>query len=194
MKLMIAIPTLDYIHFRFTCCLIGLVKRLEKLGVDFDVCFKGGTLVYLSREALAAEAINSGYTHVLWLDADMIFNPDIFDKLNAHGKGIVTGIYQSRHAPFPSTIYSKLNPAVSVSEYPSELFEVEGCGFGIVLTSTEALRKVFQQNGFCFQPTEGYGEDLSFCLYAKKAGYSIYCDPSVVAGHIGHTVIWPEQK
>ena len=55
MKLMIAIPTLDMIHFEFARCLTGLVQKLDRDGVDCDVCFKGGTLVYNAREALAAD-------------------------------------------------------------------------------------------------------------------------------------------
>lgn len=193
MKLMIAVPTLDYVHFEFTRCLVGLAKRLCEIGVDYDICFKGGTLVYLSRDALAAEAINSGYTHVLWLDADMLFEPNVFEKLLAHGKDIVSGVYHSRHAPYKSTIYTELDPPKIAEKYPDGLFEIAGCGFGIVLTSADALKSIFKKHGFAFQPRSGFGEDLSFCLYAKEVGYEIYCDPAVIAGHIGHVVIWPEQ-
>lgn len=194
MKLMVAIPTLDYVHFDFTRCLVGLTKRLCEIGVDFDVCFNGGTLVYLSRDALAADAVNQGYTHVLWLDADMIFNADAFEKLLANGKDVVSGVYQSRHSPYKSTVYTSLQPEHTVKNYPKELLEAEGCGFGIVLTTTATLRDVFKANGTCFQPIEGFGEDLSFCIRSRKLEHGIYCDPNVVAGHIGHVVIWPESN
>lgn len=193
MKLMIAIPTLDYVHYEFANSLIGLTRRLDELGVDYDVRFKGGTLVYLSRNALALDAIGYGYTHVLWLDTDMVFAPDAFEKLSEHGKDIVSGVYQSRHEPIRSALFERLKPAQTVRKYPDGLFDVEGCGFGIVLTSTKALRDVYRHFGTLFQPIDGFGEDLSFCINARKAGYEIYCDPNVTAGHIGHTVIWPEK-
>lgn len=193
MKLMVAIPTLDMIHFEFARCLTGLVQKLERDGVDYDVCFKGGTLVYNGRDALAAAAINEGYTHVLWLDADMVFNSDIFEKLSANNGHFVTGVYHSRHAPYGSCVYLKLKPPTKVTEYPKGPFEIEGCGFGCCLTSTAALRDVYLKYGYCFQPTTQYGEDLSFCERARDVGYTLICDPSVVAGHIGHVTVWPDK-
>ena len=192
MKLMIAIPTLDYIHFDFARCLVGLVQKLEKDGIAYDVCFKGGTLVYIGRDALAADAVNKGYTHVLWLDADMIFNPDVFEKLGANGADFVTGVYHSRHAPYSSSLFLRLDPPERVKSYPSGPFEVEGCGFGCVLTSTALLRKVYRENGCCFQPTPQLGEDLAFCERLKKLGCKLICDPAVRVGHIGHVTVWPE--
>ena len=194
MKLMIAIPTLDFVHFEFARCLTGLAMRLAKDGVDFDVCFKGGTLVYNGRDSLAADAVNEGYTHVLWLDADMVFNDDIVYRLLECGKQFVTGVYHSRHAPYSSCIFSKIETtsAEKVTEYPAELFEIAGCGFGIVLTETSLLRDVYRKYGYCFQPTPEYGEDIAFCMRAKEVGCRLWCEPSVKAGHIGHVTIWPD--
>lgn len=194
MKLMIAIPTLDYLHFEFTRCLAGLVKRLAADGVDFDVCFKGSTLVYQARDGLAAEAVNSGYTHVLWLDGDMLFDSDILYKLQSHEKPFVTGVYSSRHHPYESVIFETLDPPTRPKKYPDGLFEAQGCGFGCVLTETEMLAKVFRKHGFCFQPTPDFGEDLAFCIRAREEGYALWCDPTVKCGHIGHLVIWPDSN
>ena len=194
MKLMVAIPTLDYIHFEFARCLVGLTRQLEQDGVDFDVCFLGGTLVYNGRDTLAANAVNEKYTHVLWLDADMMFNPDIFNRLYAHGKDIVTGVYHSRHAPYDSCIFTNLDPVEKVKDYPKELFEIAGCGFGCILTSTEALRWVYRDNGNCFQPMLQFGEDIAFCIRARESGFKIFCDPEIQAGHIGHVTIFPDMK
>lgn len=192
MKLMVAIPTLDMIHWEFARCLTGLVQRLERDGVDYDVCFKGGTLVYNGRDALAADAINEGYTHILWLDTDMVFNPDAFEKLYANGEHFATGVYHSRHAPYGSCIYTSLSPAEKVTQYPEAPFNIAGCGFGCVLTTTEMLRDVYRKYGYCFQPTPAFGEDLAFCERAKERGYKLICDPTVKAGHIGHVTIWPD--
>lgn len=193
MKLMVAVPTLDMIHWEFARCLTGLVQRLERSGVEYDVCFKGGTLVYNAREALAAEAINSGYTHILWLDADMVFNPDVFDALSAHEKPFVTGVYRSRHAPYKSCIFKSLDPDERFNEMPDELFEICGCGFGIVLTETAMLYEVYKANGTMFLPNGDYGEDIALCDRARKLGYTLYCDPDVRAGHIGFVTVWAKE-
>ena len=192
MKLMVAIPTLDMIHFEFARCLTGLVQSMERSGVDYDVCFKGGTLVYNGREALAAEAINNGYTHILWLDADMVFNPDVFEKLSAHKQPFVTGVYNSRHAPYKPCIFASLEPDERVTKYPDGIFEIAGCGFGIVLTETKMLYEVYRKCGNMFLPNENYGEDLALCDKAKQCGYTLYCDPTVKAGHIGMVTVYPD--
>lgn len=192
MKLMVAIPTLDMIHWEFARCLTGLVQKLERDGVDYDVCFKGGTLVYNAREALAAEAINNGYTHILWLDADMVFNPTLFEKLSAHGKPFVTGVYASRHAPYKSCIFSDLDQNDRVKTFPDSIFEIAGCGFGVVLTETAMLYDVYQKHGTMFLPNADYGEDIALCNRATQCGYTLYCDPTVRAGHIGFVTVYPE--
>lgn len=46
MKLLIAIPTYDYMHFQFVECLTKLIRRLDEDGIDYEVDFQGGTLVY----------------------------------------------------------------------------------------------------------------------------------------------------
>ena len=192
MRLMVAIPTHDYAHYEFTKSLMAMVRHLDAEGIDFDVNFLGGTLVYMGREKLATEAIAKGYTHVLWLDADMTFPEDLFDQLYASGKPIITGVYHSRHVPYSSCMFSSLNPPIHVERYPYDVFEIEGCGFGCILTEVKVLYDVYREFQQAFQPTPAYGEDLSFCDRARKVGYSIYCDPRIACGHIGQLVIQPD--
>ena len=94
MKLLIGIPTLDYVHVDFMRCLMNLVMHLKEQGTQFDVMIESGTLVYLARERIAHRAINEHYTHVLWFDSDMIFNPDILDDLMFCGEQFT----QQKHA------------------------------------------------------------------------------------------------
>ena len=66
MKLLVAVPTTDYVHAEFMKCLVGLCVKLAHDGVDFDYKIIGGTLVYIARNRLAKRAIDEGFTHVLW--------------------------------------------------------------------------------------------------------------------------------
>ena len=192
MKLMIAIPTLDYIHFEFAKSLAALVKKLSASGVDFEVCWLGRTLVYMSRNDLAADAVNRGFTHVLWLDTDMIFQDDLFDKLVRHGKAIVSGVYHARRPGYESCMFESIEPLRRVKKYPDHLFEIGACGFGCVLTEAQVLQAVYRRYGDCFTPTPEFGEDLAFCQRANICGFPIYCDPEIRAGHIGHIVVYPD--
>ena len=196
MKLLIGVPTLDYVLADFMRCLIALIGRLNADGVEFDVDIESGTLVYFARERIANKAINEGYTHVLWLDSDMIFKPELLDDLMFSGKPFVSGIYHARRPGYASCIFKAIDPNKMVEhwndEYPRETFEIAGCGFGCVLIETEILRAVNHNFGTCFTPILNMGEDLAFCQRAHDLGHKIYCEPSVVLGHVGHITIYPE--
>ena len=194
MKLLIGVPTLDYVNVEFMKCLMRLIMRLKDQGIEFDLEINSGTLVYLARERIAHKAINEGFTHVLWLDSDMVFNEDILDDLMFCGKEFVTGIYHARRKGYASVIFKHigLNNIERFEEYPNETFQIEGCGFGCVLTSVELLKAVCMKNGTCFTPLPSLGEDIAFCKRALELGYKLWCEPSVICGHIGHITIYPE--
>ena len=71
----------------------------------------------------------------------------------------------------------------------SNLIKIGGCGFGCVLIKTDVLFDVQAKFGEMFNPIANMGEDLSFCWRARQCGYDIWCDPSLVCGHVGYTVI-----
>lgn len=194
MRLLIGIPTLDYVNVEFMKCLMNLIMRLKDDGIQFDVEINSGTLVYLARERIAHKAINEKYTHVLWLDSDMVFNADILDDLMFCGKDFVTGIYHARRKGYASVIFKsiEINNIERFEEYPNEPFQIAGCGFGCVLTSAEMLSSVCLHFGTCFTPLQSLGEDIAFCKRAKDLGYKLWCEPTVVCGHIGHITIYPE--
>jgi hypothetical protein len=197
MKLLIAIPTNDYMHYQFVECLTKLVKRLDEDGIDYDIAYQGATLVYVGRDKLANKAMNECYTHMLWLDSDMIFTEDLLDDLMYSGKPFVTGIAHSRRAPHVSCIFKEIWPKVDRwegCEYPIQAFRIGGCGFACVLIETEIVRNVYNKNGTAFFPMRELGEDLAFCKRATDMGYEIWAEPSVKLGHIGHITIYPEYE
>lgn len=195
MKLLIAIPAHDYIHMDFVKSLIGLCQRLDEDGIDYDVRIHGATLVYYGRDALANTAIDGGYTDVLWLDADMVFTPDVLDDLMFSGKPFVSGIAHGRRPPHQSCLFTSIYPEVKrFTEYPERTFKVAGCGFGCVLIKTEILKAIRERHGSCFFPTRELGEDLAFCQRATEGGWEIYAEPTVRLGHIGHIAIYPEYR
>lgn len=195
MKLLIAIPTHDYMHMDFVKSLLALCKKLDDEGVDYDVDMHGGTLVYHGRDALAFRAIEKGYTHVLWLDADMVFTDNILEDLMFCGKPFVSGVAHGRRPPHLSCLFSEIYPGIQrFTEYPTSPFKVAGCGFGCVLIETKILKAVKDRHGTCFFPTRELGEDLAFCQRATEGGWEIWAEPTVRLGHIGHIAIYPEYR
>lgn len=194
MKLLIGIPSLDFQHVDFVKSLTALIIRLKNDHIDFDLDIESGTLVYCARDRISSKAINEGYTHVLWIDADMVFTDDLFDSLLFNGKEMVSGICQSRRKGYHSCLFKniELNKLERFEDYPSETFEIAGCGFGCVLMEVSVLKDVHTNHGTCFLPMLSYGEDLAFCKRAAALGHKFYADPTVQLGHIGHIAIYPE--
>ena len=194
MKLLIAIPSNDTMPFQFVESLLKLTKRLSEDGVDYEVAIQGGTLVHVGRDKLALKAISGDYTHVLWLDSDMVFTEDLFDDLMDSGKDFVTGIAHARREPYPSCIFTEIYPNVGKwkGEYPDKAFKIAGCGMACVLISVEIIRAVWAHHSTAFFPTREFGEDIAFCKRAQDLGYEIWAEPSVKVGHLGHVIIYPE--
>jgi GT2 family glycosyltransferase len=121
---------------------------------------------------------------------------DLMDDMR--GRDMVTAVYHMRRPPYQPVIWSKLRRGLTAedtetevaTEYPAdEIFEVEGCGFGAVMMRTEVLETVADKYHALFEPIQGFGEDLSFCLRARACGYKIHCDPRIQVGHKAATIV-----
>ena len=191
-RLLIAVPTTDYMPAGFVKSLCDLTMELNRNKVNYTVEIQSGTLVYIARNKLASMAINEKYTHVLWLDSDMIFNSQVVDDLMFCGKEMVCGAFVSRRPPYGPCVYEsiKKNEVEKVKEFGTKPFRVDGCGFACVLTSVELLQAVMYKFGNCFNPTDYYGEDLAFCWRVGQIGREIWCEPTVRPGHIAHVPVY----
>lgn len=196
MRLLIAIPTTDYIHSEFMNSLVKLTAELGRKKIDFRVEIQSGTLVYIARDKLACKAVNDRYTHVLWLDSDMVFNEQIVDDLLFCGKEMVCGAFVSRRPPYGACVYTSIrkNQIEKVKDFGTTPFRVDGCGFACVLVTTELIQAVQQKFGTAFQPTDYYGEDLAFCWRVGQIGREIWCEPTARCGHIAHIPVWPGEQ
>lgn len=196
MKTLIAVPCMDQMPTLFADSL----ARLEKVG-ECTQMINMGSLIYMSRDTLATKAISAEADFVLWLDSDMVFEPDTLKKMLAVLEArpeidILTGLYFRRTKPYTPVIFDKLDideqDRCTYTEFkniPEGLFEVGGCGFGCVLMRSEVFLDVQSKYGQMFAPIGRTGEDLAFCWRARSCGCKIYCDPSIECGHVGYTVI-----
>lgn len=194
MKLMVAVPTMYFVSPNFAKSLANLCLKLGHDGVDARLEIIEGSMIYVARDRIAWRAVKDEYTHVLWLDSDMTFEPDIVDSLLWCGKDMVCGAFVSRKPPFSPCVYSSIeDPAnmVKVEQFGAEPFRVDGCGFATVLTSVKLLKDMFDRFDTCFMPTEAIrGEDIAFCDRAKQLGYEIWCEPTVRPGHTAHVDVY----
>ena len=194
MKIMIAVPCMDQCPTPFVTSLV----TLRKIG-ECELAVKSGSLVYTSRNSLATRAMGNESDYVMWFDSDMVFAPDTLERLmktlTENNYDIVTGLYFRRVPPYSPVLFDQLDMDGEIcywsefKEIPDEPFEVGGCGFGCVLMKTDVFFDVQGRFGNMFAPIANNGEDIAFCWRARQCGYKVYCDPSVVCGHVGYSII-----
>ena len=151
------------------------------------------------------------YDYQLWIDSDIVFNSEKFFQLvldaNPEGeseRSIVAGWYCTEDGKTTSVAHwleeddFRNNGGVMNHETIESIskrrkpFTVDYTGFGWLL-----IRKgVFEHEGLPYpwfapkmqvfesgEVQDMCGEDVSFCLDAKDAGFEIWCDPRIRVGH-----------
>lgn len=201
MRILIAVPCMDMVHAHFTSCLCNLLLQDH----DDEICVEFGvsSLIYDTRNQLIERAINGNFDRVLWLDSDMVFEPEILRILNEdlNHFDVVSGLYFKRVRPITPVVFKRCdiekledNKLKPVSEpyfdYPQNtIFEIAACGFGCVAMNVAALKSVVDTYGkMLFSPVNGFGEDMSFCMRARSAGLHLWCDSRIKLGHDGYHV------
>ena len=156
------------------------------------------------RDCAAADAIREGFTHVLYLDADMIWPSDVLWKMLAHADDtrIVGGHYVMKHPPYGAVAlfnrHRQPGSNVDVFEHAhlrgvKELVEVDVVGMGCTLVPVAVVQAMGARPWFEYKDDdEGWPrvtEDVAFCLKAKEAGATVWVDPTVSCGHLVTNVI-----
>ena len=146
-----------------------------------------------NRNFIAIQAINSNCDYIFMVDDDMIFPSDTLERLLAHKKSIVGVAYHPRfeidkdtHKPLDKTHIRTLK-----EEGADKLFECEAVGTGVMLINTMILNEIAKPWFKISNHETGYttmGEDWWFCEQAIKAGFKVWCDPTIEIGHIGQQI------
>ena len=196
-KVLISVPCRDQISVKFVEHLMNLVKPCECM-------YRFGTsgLVFDARDEACSIALSGNYSHVLFIDSDMYFEPTALIKALERKTDVLTGLYFKRKENHEPVLYKAIgqrqyrdNGTVKLhgfaeieTDLDRDYFPVEGCGFGFVLVRTEVLKKMHETNVSWFEPIPGLGEDLSFCERLKEFNIPIMCDTTITLGHYGEYI------
>lgn len=191
MKVAICCPCMDEVDTYFAASLCNL----DTSGLETSKNFSESSLVYDSREKLAKYAAETA-DYALWIDSDMTFQPNALKKLLENDADIVSGLFFRRRPPYTPAYYTEIRYGLEgersekeLTEIPVAPIELDATGMAFTLMRTKVLADCFKEYGSCFMPLMGYGEDISFCIRAKRLGYKIFLDPSVEVGHVAKIVI-----
>lgn len=156
------------------------------------------------RDSVAELARVEGFTHILFLDADMVWPTDTLTRMLAHhDKGIVGGLYVMRHPPFaPVALRDGTVPEGStVVQYQhagealtaTDLIPCDVLGMGCTLVPVSVFDQIGPRPWFSYaNDAEGWPvvtEDVPFCQKAAAAGVPILLDPTISCGHLTVQVV-----
>ena len=192
MKILLGMPSTGKIPTR---TVISLLQTVERGKVDPMIV--SGSLVYDARDAIAMYAVEHDYDYILYADSDMVFSADDLKKLLAHNVGICSGLYVTRDGRNKNVVYKKIitrrrfpyrKPELIEDNETSGFASVSACGFGFCLVKVSVVKCMLRYYKSLFEPKWGVGEDIAFCIRARRLGYKTFVDRDVKLGHIGEVV------
>lgn len=150
------------------------------------------------RNNLVDKALEIGATHLIMMDVDQVYHPQTIMRLLSHRLPVVGALVHRRYVPFDSLmlkatiIDEKRNGYVSIDEWKEgELVEVDATGGGCLMFNMDVFRKIPRPWFKTSLNPDGsvLGEDIFFCQELKAAGYRIFVDTSVPAGHLTNLIV-----
>lgn len=149
------------------------------------------------RNIIIEEALKNNCTHILFIDDDTCPPKDILSKLIAHDKDIVTGLYLMRNFPHQNIIFDESYPDGKcrwhqLSNSETGLIPIVNCGLGAVLIKTEVFKKLekpYIRLGQC--ESDHWCDDIDFFNRCRLVGFNLFCDLSVLVGHMAQLTIFP---
>ena len=191
--------------------LIEHVKKKNISATFYPIFWE--SLISRARNASAAEFLSGDHTHLLFIDADISFEPTDVDKLLEADKDVVCSPYPKKYIKYESAKGGKelVDFAVSgkFAKISDNLYEIESVATGFLLIK----RNVFQQMILKYPKIEyindidGYGqgrkmwnffnvgvnplnknydsEDWGFCTAWRNIGGKVYARSDISLGHWG---------
>ncbi len=205
MKLLVGIPAYNgMLHIDCVNTLIGL----RGIGVESAVMMIGNeSLITRGRNTIFSVFVQSDFTHLLFLDADVGVSPADIRKLLDYGKGVIgvpvrlKGTDKQGH---PMWNLGKL-----LGPEDNGLLSYSKVGTAVLMLSKEACKKYVEvlkpatyqkgiNNGISLEEIPQYdvfqvgvldgqyqSEDFWLCENLRKIGFKIFVDPNIKTVHNG---------
>lgn len=170
----------------------------------------GDALVSRARAVLLGKFLQTGASHLLWIDADMSWSAEDVFRFIRHGVDFVVGAYRQKKPGGRWNVFLRPEDGdVAPYDRESGLLRIGGAGLGFAMITRMAIVRMIAlhpERRFDHRLPDGgtlpcwdlfgpvgvqpggdvfVGEDLRFCLYWTDLGGEIWLDPAVRLGHHG---------
>ena len=147
-----------------------------------------------ARNSACQWSLERGFSHLFFLDDDVVPPPDVIQRLLAHNLPIVCGLYFRRHVGI-EPLMLKDAPGGSVTYLTQfgwpQMIDVDYTGGGCMLIARRVLETMRDRIGgqrpwFEWKvDSGGKSEDYVFCQRARSLGFKVAVDTSIQCRHIG---------
>ncbi len=202
-KIMLATPSYDRPAAAYTFAIARSRVALEAAGIQTAyLLLQGNCHVDDSRNSVVRDFLESDCTDLLFLDADVDWEPEAIVQLCKHDLPIVGGVYPYRREGGENMPVRLMDGKRDLS---SGLLEVEGLPTGFMKIQRVVLEKMaakapkyfdkIYQTALVFDrpdPDEHgtrWGGDIDFCNRARAAGWKIYADAELRLGHTATVIV-----
>jgi len=203
-------PSISQLPLSFWMSLMNAVKPV-KFQLSINTEFEIGT----ARNSIVREFLNSGFSHLLFLDSDIVLERDTILRLMSHAKPLVSALYFTKggamepaawfHSKVPwkrdAPVIKQVEPRKFVHTKTNEpvkgLVEAELLGMGCVLVERSVFERSEQPWFYYSMADENMkdedriSEDFYFCyskLY-KKLGIKPLLDTKAIVGHMTKAIV-----
>lgn len=187
--------------------LVDTINVLNDEGISYKFLSEYSSQVAMAREATISNSLNLDafsnlpgkgeftYDKIFWIDSDISWTPKDFIDLYKSNQDIVSGIYFNIHGiamiKEPENSNRNLNMS-NIKTVPKNIFEIEAAGFGFICVKNgvfESMERPWFDTEYFDVNNEDktvklpYGEDFSWCIKARRNGFKIFADPTVIVNH-----------
>lgn len=201
-KVLLATTAYDSPEASYTFSIARSREALSAAGIQSGYyLLQGNCHVDDARNAVVRDFLESDCTELVFLDADVSWEPDALVELCRIDRDLVGGVYPYRRESDEETMPIRHLPEIKVD---GELIEVEGLPTGFmkikrhVLESMAATAKHYLKDDGKPHPVlfeRDYfgggrrGGDIRFCMVWRDMGGKAYAAPELRLGHCGRMVL-----
>ena len=204
LKIFIAVPCYDKKTFVVcTQSLMNSMQALLLLGIPFEFKFEvGDPYVSMARNKLARYFMKSDCTDMIFIDADLGYDPQSFCNLVTSPEEVIGGAYPKKSEKEEYAVYLKTdegNHPINVNG----VLEAEGLATGFLKIKRVVFEKMIEAYpelafdeplsgeemhnffGTFVKDRRWYGDDFGFCYLWRQLGGKLWLLPNITFTHVG---------
>lgn len=191
MKIAVCFPSGDEVKTHFMLSVLGMMGNNSVIPIT-TVANCNSSRVAFNRNNLVYQAKQSGATHMLFMDADMVFPNNALSRLVSYDLDIVGATASKRNDDGDAIGWTLDGSRLQI---PSPLVKMKLLGMPFMLVNMKVFEKLrapwfaepprFMMLGENQEDEGIMPEDEYFCQAALKAEFDIWCDIEL-SMHMGH--------